>query len=782
MSCLRYHRAPRGQSIVKPRKKTHVKKEWDNSVQDLNIHRPTREELVHRHEIHKSKNQWLAHWELQKKSLKKPSKKQNREPPERWAESRYDIMRKILQDEYNIKDVLEDSDRTLAVVKDLFGDAPRRRAGDPNVTLAPSCDLESSQGPIVWRKDPPTRLSILSQSIMDSQALNEMEQSFSHSEQSEDGQEASVNYQSKLHIKRDPKVLNGEPAMTKDLLWGKKRLVEEEFVTPCKAGDPLPHGQRALNATTAVKKVKSRLAVEEPQEQYESGSMFGHVLNTQQDTDKRCHVRGKKKHSAATELSSCNTSSLDILNQMTRDVELELAEYENQTGRDVTPVPKAQGLTGFTFSLVNSVRRLVFYLKESDRKLQQEVQERQCLQRELEEQRILIDALTADVISIKKGIMSDNSEMQQNLSTLKDPFGNITVTDPRPVSHLIRSEPVEENNLLAAPSIPAVDSIGELPKHNTTIAYQSLLQMKNPREGSAIPSHVFQQAVMLSPPRQQSRGQFTVHPSEKTVAQRNTVSGTNPNQDLPEFKHFPLTADHVSPPRAVTRVWTESQDRDRLVSVATSQEVSQTDHPAKEPQNRNLITEEESNRSCTELSDILGRMAELTQENSALKSHLKQVTKPMGKHDSPVGQTETASPLGPDTGSGTKAGMPGAVHTSLESRIAELNRQSAEAREKLLQLIDQQKQTSILSPEISPIPPQPSTGRRLEVSIPMPCLNDSSLEETPSPASRGSSRSIPNRSGSSHSSGAGKPQIAGHWSKAGREKGEGWFALTAHVC
>lgn len=43
--------------------------------------------------------------------------------------------------------------------------------GFPNVTMAPNCDLESSQGPIVQKCDPPTQLSILSQSVMNSQVM-----------------------------------------------------------------------------------------------------------------------------------------------------------------------------------------------------------------------------------------------------------------------------------------------------------------------------------------------------------------------------------------------------------------------------------------------------------------------------------------------------------------------------------------------------------------------------------------------------------------------------------
>lgn len=38
--------------------------------------------------------------------------------------------------------------------------------------MAPNCDLESSQGPIVQKRHPPSQLSVLSESVMDSQVMD----------------------------------------------------------------------------------------------------------------------------------------------------------------------------------------------------------------------------------------------------------------------------------------------------------------------------------------------------------------------------------------------------------------------------------------------------------------------------------------------------------------------------------------------------------------------------------------------------------------------------------
>lgn len=59
-----------------------------------------------------------------------------------------------------------------------------------------------------------------------------------------------------------------------------------------------------------------------------------------------------------------NKSSLDVLNQMMHAVEHEMEEYERLTGHKVQQAPTTQGVSGFTYSLVNAVCRMLHYLKE----------------------------------------------------------------------------------------------------------------------------------------------------------------------------------------------------------------------------------------------------------------------------------------------------------------------------------------------------------------------------------------------------------------------------------
>ncbi|KAG8535136.1 hypothetical protein GDO81_029339, partial [Engystomops pustulosus] len=127
-------------------------------------------------------------------------------------------------------------------------------------------------------------------------------------------------------------------------------------------------------------------------------------------------------------------------------------------------------------------------------------------------------------------------------------------------------------------------------------------------------------------------------------------------------------------------------------------------------------------------------MAELTCQNNALKAQLSQLRTGAGGDVTGTSQVATK----------TKEAMSAPPPASLEMRIAELNRQSAEARDKLLKLIEQQKNSLVVSPAISPITPQQGEpGRRarsMDAVTPLPQLTDSSMEETPSPGSRGSGR------------------------------------------
>ncbi|KAM9320408.1 spindle and centriole-associated protein 1 [Gastrophryne carolinensis] len=821
---VRYSRPLGGRPGLKKatsgRKKVPARQAWDSSVQDLNIHRATPEELARRHEIHKSKNQRLAHWELQRKSFKKKWREENGGTPDPLEGKRLALMMEILSDQYQMTDVLERSDRAMAVVKDLFGDAPHRHTGFPNVTMAPSCDLETSRGPVVQRKDPPTRLSILSESVMDSQALNDVDES--PSEYSDDDDvEVSISFQPGLNTDRIHRLLNEErsrPA-SQQQSNGKTADVENLFVTPKSSGCPT-NGHSALNATEAVKKVKTRLTPEELEEPKEPTCVIGQVLNPNPPNHQGPHKKGRKKRWAhptpssdpsGCALPSCNQSSLDVLNHMIQDVERELEEYERQTGRQVQAPPRAQGLTGFTLSLVCSIRRLVTYLKEGDLLLRQEVGERQRLEAELHEQRLLIDALTAEVLSMKEDVSFP-------------PLSRQSVCKPPPTAQISGSPPSSQPEPRKS-SVPtqALRVMADLRLQDVEREVkQAAPPCGRPEERAVdVGSLGFQPAVLLSPPRQRTREEFELQNSEKYSGATCFLDTIEECVGLIIFVVRKLLGRSLDAPSHVAPAsYTEAKDshssrgsrssEQRLQSPAcrgsnTKNSASICSSQSRLPSPRGdldgdehqaelqSLTEDGGGSASVSNESIVGRMAELALQNNALKAQLREfghktATEPAdsrGLHTrTEVKQNASSArtPMTPEQRMGMASASPARAPMTLEQRIAELNRQSAEARDKLLRLIELQKQSTNISPAISPITPQgEDTGRRghIEAVIPMPSFTDSSIEETPSPGTRSSGRrsSASNTSVSTVSSsfrGLARAMV-------GKQKEEGWFALTAHV-
>lgn len=267
------------------KKKTPVKQEWDNTVNDLTAHRATPEDLIRRHEIHKSKNRALVHWELQEKALRRKWKKQKPEVSN-LEKRRLSLMKEILSDQYQMQDVLEKSDHLMAAAKDLFVDFPRRRTAFPNVTVAP----DSSQGPILVNQDPVTQ-AILSESVVEPQALNEVDNEEegtvnSQSEDSENELDNSVDSQSNMNTDRFLHQLKEDNSELINKLWTEmqqKIATQSQITTPPRAPSPAPPSgeqKAALNATNAVKRIHSRLQPEESTETLDSSYVVGQVLNS----------------------------------------------------------------------------------------------------------------------------------------------------------------------------------------------------------------------------------------------------------------------------------------------------------------------------------------------------------------------------------------------------------------------------------------------------------------------------------------------------------------------
>ncbi|NXI43844.1 SPICE protein, partial [Galbula dea] len=796
-----------------PRKPVVAKRDWDSTIQDLTVHRATPEDIMRRHEIHKSKNKALAHVELQEKALKRKWKKQKQLAADSLEKRKLTVMREILSNQYHLKDILEPSGQVMALAKDLLGDASRKRSGFPNVTMAPNCDLESSPGPIVQKCHPSTHLSFLSESVTDSQALHEMEEGALSISQSEDEHHDPLNFKSSINSDRLLRLLREENSLVNSPLWTEKdmrktTLSQESNVplTPTTVSPPLD--QSGLNATSVVKRIHSRLQKED-EETVDCTYTMRQVLNPNLRKQKQITAKMKRKTTQNSERQKRDDSpahsipidlqrdkcSLDVLNHMIHEVEHELEEYERCTGRKVQITERREGLTGFTLSLVNALCRLMRYVKESEMQLHEKEGVRQQHEKTLNEHRELIDALTAEILLVREENIAMQKKLQQymmvtdeQLSSLTQAFKGLPLAEPRreqsPNHFGIASrgpmngqETPDLSSFEPRAAAGNKEAVMKLPQDK--LPFKSLQRSGDAGAGQKLPSHIFQPAVLLSPPRQKS--------SQELSHLQNAISQSPENTERQPCKERSLPSS----------LRTQSTTDENFL-VSQRQAIPQADKDLKSSHEKNgLFCPSDTRRNSTaeellQNSDLLGQIAELTQQNSLIKAQLSKFRgfsddRSDGLHQpDPIRNTNSS----PDPSQGQTPLM---VSKSLEERIAELNHQSTAVRDKLMQLIDQQKLAAENMAPLMAYPVLPpslnyteNARRPIEVSVPMAVATDSSKEDSVSPASMTSiKRSVGDSSKPCSPISATSEHVklnpVSQRPKVEKQKEGGWFALSMHI-
>ncbi|XP_062371499.1 spindle and centriole-associated protein 1 [Cinclus cinclus] len=810
MSLLR-RPCPRTAARKGPRKAAAVaaKRDWDSTVHDLTVHRATPEDILRRQEIHKSKNKALAHLELQEKALNRKWKKQKQLDANSLEKRKLALMREILSDQYHLQD-----GQVMAVADDLPGDAPRTRTGFPNVTVAPNCDLESSQGPIVHKSHPPSQLSILSGSVVDSQALNEEEEEALL----EDGHHDVLGFKSNINSDRLLRLLREEDSLVNSQLWVEKdmrktTLSQEPNMlwTPTTISPSLDRS--ALNATSVIKRAHSRLRNEDEEESIDSSDIVRQVLNPNSRKQKQIAAKMKRKQAAQnsarqkrgdspanliqSDLQRDNKPSLGVLNHMIQEVECELEEYERCTGREVQKKERSEGLSGFTLSLVNALCRLMRYLKETEMQLHKKEVMSQQQQDMLNEHRELIDALTAEVLQVRE----ENITMQKKLQQY------MTVTDQKLMclTQAFKGLPLVEHQREQSPKHFGMASRGpansqEKPDLTYSEPKTDAGNKENPlkfpqealsftfhprpgasgdmRSGRSFPAHILQPAVLLSPPQQKSsQGLSSLQNVFAAIAQ-STEREPCKERSLPSSLRTQSTTEQnfLIPQRQPI----PPADED----LESSHEKISLSCP--DGTGRNSTAEE-----FLQNGDLLGQIAELTRQNALIKAQLSKFRGVPGDKSDHLHQPDVDQPDSrPDSSQGQSHLM---VSKSLEERIVELNRQSTEARDKLLQLIEQQKSAasdmvpSMLSPVATLSLNYTENARRtVEVPVPVAVAVDSSKDVSVPHASMTSIRRSTGDSGKpcsplSATSESAKLTSVSQRPKVEKQKEEGWFALSMHV-
>ncbi|KAM4718279.1 spindle and centriole-associated protein 1 isoform 2-T3 [Anableps anableps] len=685
----------KGKRLVRPRKAAAPRKDWVSTVNDLSVHKLTPAELSHRHEIHKSHNKAAAQWELRENALKRRLRHAGSPAP--LDQTSLSIMREVFSDQLLLQDVLTRSDRAMAVVKDLFGDAPRRQTGHPSVTVAPNCDSDSEL-PVLQRPDPPTHLSLLSQSMMDQEALNEVEIS-NMDHRDEDTYESCssegrvIRRTNKRKIKAQSRVVQKGHHLRSHL--GNKENIP---VTPIRSGrapDPT-----ALNATIAVQRVRSK---QRPSDQHKEDTsvLVSQVLNPElplsQSGRIRKHTeRTRKCVSQTLELEGSTVASLrgdqstlGLLQDMLGQVKTDLDTMSSDTAPESTGSPeqhRRQGLTGFSVALVSTIGRLVHLLRKREAEAQKEAEERRRLQEELKEQRGLIDALTAETMTLREEVATLQAGLQQRTVELEQKLDPVVLL-------------MGELGIVGEQTNPPKDTNEEVSQSYVCHSAAGAEKPRGKTQARVSP------AVLLSPPRQSDNWQQS--PGAHLLRVQRHHSPSDVQLSCEDVQPHVSTSQplYLPSPTAMLAEIAELRRQNDLIKAQLSQGKSLGSGVTGSPDGSN----EQSKSSPVGIGRVTPQSAgERRMSGSSSSSR--------GQHlQSPEGMASASQASSSST-------------PSVEQRLLELNRQSAAARSRLLELIEEQKQNASVrvSSSVSPIPPSalspntPAGGPSSEETVLLP--------------------------------------------------------------
>ncbi|XP_062415301.1 spindle and centriole-associated protein 1 isoform X4 [Pungitius pungitius] len=735
---------------VRPKKAAAApKRDWVSTVNDLSVHRASPAELNHRHEIHKSHNRAAAQWELREKDLQRRFRHAGSPAP--LDDASLSIIREVFSDQLLLQDVLARSDRAMAVVKDLFGDAPRRQTGLP----------------VLQRPDPPTQLSLLSQSLMDPQALNEIEASEEDYSDEDTCPTGSSDYDviRRANVKKMKAQSRGRVVQRQKVNGANSKQAgrDNHPVTPCTSGRA--SAQAALNATMAVQRVRSRQSQSE-EAMEEPAVLVSQVLNPDVPLNQSGRVssqtmRGRNGVSQRSALDgssvaslSGDQSSLGLLQTMLGQVEADLDTLIPATepaSAQSQKKDKAQGLTGFSVALVSTLGRLVHLLKQREEKAQEEARERRILEEVSREQRGLIDALTAETMTLREEAAALQSGLQQRTTELEQKLDTVVLL-------------MGGLGLLEAPVDPPRDS-----DSRAAVCQSAPVDQRHSERVRVSASP----AVLLSPPRQTDNWQQTpaTHPVQlhrdppgDILRSREDVHSHSSASSLTSLplSSLPSSSSSLSP--------TSDPLGSQLSPGVMLAEIAQL------TRQNNLIRAQFS-RAKSRGSEVAepSRGSNEQRRNSAGRVTPQNVGEGRMSASSSTGRRSRSVQAAEGEQVTNQATSPDSLHmSSVEQRLLELNRQSAAARGRLLELIEQQKQSTVASTSSSPIPPSAfsphSAGGSPEASLLLPEEERLSQTRRRSAGSEVSSNSL-----------GGEMRDGKTRQMEKRRERDGWFALSAHV-
>ncbi|RNA06536.1 spindle and centriole-associated 1-like [Brachionus plicatilis] len=349
------------------KKITRTKPAWDSNKTDMSQHKATNEELERRKAVCKSKNIDHVKFENQKKEI---LKNKNNQPTD--TQSKLALLKEILYDDEQIKNLIVKSDSTLKVVRDFFDDETNsanfknlpKKQPRINLTLAPNVtDLNESNLPFNNPKANDKKSGVFQ---IKCKNLNE-------SDTQKSDFDAELN---DLALKIKSNNIN-----LRDL-----QQVIDNLAQNCE------------------KKIK------EPAEK----SIDETLENKNQSSS----------------LSNFN----DELKKALSDLEYKLSEFENHVGKqkNADGVIKKSGLnfsknsSSYTIQLIQVVSNLIDYLRDAVIELNYEKLKQTECSKQLDIHRKLIDGLTTEVLIVKEqnekivnSFMAQNAKLAAEMDQLK---------------------------------------------------------------------------------------------------------------------------------------------------------------------------------------------------------------------------------------------------------------------------------------------------------------------------------------------------------------------------
>lgn len=443
------------------RKKVRNKPDWDDTTNDLSVYKASPEEMLRRSQVTKSQNMDLVKADLLKKKI---AKAKTRKTSPRGA--RGGLLREVLLDNSELQETLAASDKTMAIVKDLFGDDPRRYRGLPNVTVAPERDMLDGSLPDGTVLEGRFKLDVLSDSVMDKTALNDVDTMQSYESSLSGEEQEPLSYEPVMDMQRFQRLLQeaDREEGQKDGLEHRPTVSTSTILHDLarKLADRGTHVPASQSATTEPRKAATQKRVEIPLTP--DGSNVGDSTPTtpyiaaMNDTEKvhrtmaRTNAESDIAATTGNVAASQTLAKLDDLRTVLDGLECSISDYERETGR----APAAQRLvqptfSGYTTALIDAITRLTAYLKESEMRLRVEATLREQLTQDILQLTTIVDALTSDIIAtqeeytvMKMQFEKFKMNTEQEIFTLKNTLSGQGVWMPTPMypaAQMIRPQP-----------------------------------------------------------------------------------------------------------------------------------------------------------------------------------------------------------------------------------------------------------------------------------------------------------------------------------------------------